>query len=85
MKFLSQAKLGSWKTAMKSFWCWNGVPIWSKDGKAPWKHSGCWNEVPTSSQTGKLENHHETILLAGIKFLSEAKVKIAMKLFWLLE
>jgi hypothetical protein len=33
----------------------------------------------------KLKNRHETILVAGMKFLSEAKVKIDMKLFWLLE
>jgi hypothetical protein len=33
----------------------------------------------------KLEKRHEIILVAGMKFLSEAKVKIAMKLFWLLE
>jgi hypothetical protein len=46
-------------------------------------HSGCWNEVPTSKK--KLKNCHETILGSGMKFLSGAKLKIAMKLFWLLE
>jgi hypothetical protein len=33
----------------------------------------------------KLKKRHAIILDAGMKFLSEAKVKIAMKLFWLLE
>jgi hypothetical protein len=36
----------------------------------------------------KLKNRHETILVAGMNFLSQAKLgswKIAMKPFWLLE